>query len=79
MRSLGHTCTGTCICTLEEHQGVEELVWNPGCPVAGHTEEVISVAFSPEGKLFISGSRDRLAKIWNTETWAEVSILECGR
>ena len=35
MHTLGHTCTGTCICTLE---GDEEIVWNSKCPVAGHTK-----------------------------------------
>ena len=57
----------------EDETGYEELVWNPECPVAGHTDEVISVDFSPDGKRFVSGSRDKLLKIWNTETGAEVS------
>jgi len=35
VHTLGHTCTGRCIYTLE---GDEELVWNPDCPVAGHTK-----------------------------------------
>ena len=51
----------------------ETLVWNPECPVAGHTDAVNSVAFSPDGKHFVSGSDDNLIKIWNTETGAEVS------
>ena len=37
--TLGHTCTGTCICTMyEDEDGEKELVWNPECPVVGHTE-----------------------------------------
>ena len=41
--------------------------------MAGHTAEVFSVAFSPDGKQLVSGSQDNLVKIWNTETGAEVS------
>ena len=74
MHTLGHTCTGTCICTGEEdEEGVEKLVWNPDCPVAGHSDTVFSVAFSPDGKDFVSGSQDGLVMIWDTETGGEVS------
>ena len=47
--------------------------WNPECPVAGHTDEVNSVDFSPDGKQFVSGSVDSQVKIWDTKTGAEVS------
>jgi len=33
----------------------------------------MSVDFSPDGKHVISGSHDKLVKIWNAETGAEVS------
>jgi len=76
VHTLGHTCTGTCICTMEKNgNGVEKLVWiwNPDCPVEGHSGPVLSVAFSPDGKDFVCGSEDDLVKIWSTETGAEVS------
>ena len=75
MHTLGHSCTGACICTMREveFEGGKDLVWNPECPVAGHTAEVFSVDFSPDGKQLVSGSQDKLVKIWNTETGAEVS------
>ena len=74
MRTFGHTCTGTCICTMEEDEiGEGGFVWNPECPVAGHSRRVYSVDFSPDGKQFASGSDDHLVKIWDTETGAEVS------
>ena len=41
--------------------------------LAGHWDEVLSVAISPEGKCIVSGSADKLVKIWNAETGAEVS------
>jgi hypothetical protein len=42
----------------------------------GHSDTVLSVALSRDGKRAASGSEDRLVKIWNAETGAEVSILE---
>ena len=42
------------------------------CTLAGHEDEVRSVAFSPDGKRVVSGSSDKLVKIWDAETGAEV-------
>jgi WD40 repeat protein len=58
---------------MEEDEDGVELVWNPECPVAGHSAVVYSVAFSPDGKQFVSGSQDTFAKIWDTATGALVS------
>jgi WD40 repeat protein len=41
--------------------------------LTGHSGAVWSVAFSPNGNLVASGSRDNLVKIWNAETGALVS------
>jgi WD40 repeat protein len=54
----------------EEH---EELVRNRDCLVLGPSAAVYSVDLSPHGKQFASGSSDKLVKIWNTQTGAEVS------
>ena len=38
----------------------------------GHFDEVLSVAFSRDGKRIVSGSADTLVKIWDVATGAEV-------
>ena len=39
----------------------------------GHSHAVYSVDFSPNGNRVVSGSRDNLVKIWDTETGVAVS------
>ena len=41
--------------------------------LAGHSDFVFSVDFSPDGNLVASGSKDNLVKIWDTKTGALVS------
>ena len=41
------------------------------CSLAGHSDAVISVAFSPNGTR-VCGSGDNLVKIWDAATGAEV-------
>ena len=55
-----------------DEDGDEKLVWNPECPVAGHSG-VNSVAFSPDGSRVVSGSDDTFVKIWDVATGALVS------
>jgi WD40 repeat protein len=43
--------------------------------LAGHSDEVFSVTISLEGRFVVSGSADKLVKIWNAETGAEVSSV----
>jgi len=40
--------------------------------LTGHSSIVFVVAFSPNGKRVASGSGDKLVKIWDTATGAEV-------
>ena len=39
----------------------------------GHSLSVKWVKFSPDGKSWVSGSYDKLVKIWNDTTGSEVS------
>jgi COMPASS component SWD3 len=41
----------------------------------GHTSSVLSVAFSPDGRLLASGSDDQTVKLWDVETGQEVRTL----
>jgi WD40 repeat protein len=43
-----------------------------------HTERVMSVAFSPDGKHIVSGSSDKMIHIWNAETGEAVAIPLAG-
>ncbi len=43
--------------------------------LAGHTNWVFSVAFSPDGQHIVSGSRDNLVKVWSVSGRKEVASL----
>jgi WD40 repeat protein/uncharacterized caspase-like protein len=43
--------------------------------LSGHSDSVLSVAFSPNGKLLLSGSRDRTAKVWDAANGTELATL----
>lgn len=41
----------------------------------GHTREVTSLAFSPDGSKLVSGSKDQTARIWDVATGQEIHML----
>ena len=72
IHTLGHTCTGSCICNKDERGSLKV---DPGCRVKGHSGQVYSTLFSPDGKRVVSGSLDGLVKICDSETGEEVSTF----
>src|SRR5262249_39838640 len=42
---------------------------------SGHTEIIESVAFSPDGKTVLTGSRDGTARLWDVQTGANLHTL----
>src|SRR5664279_1778676 len=43
--------------------------------LTGHTDNVNSCAFSPDGRRIVSASRDNTLKIWDAESGAELATL----
>jgi WD40 repeat protein len=41
----------------------------------GHTRTVYCLAWTADGKTFISGSGDSLIRTWNTTTWQQITVL----
>ena len=44
-----------------------------------HTASIKALTYSPTGKLFVSGSDDKLIKIWDTSTWKCIKTLDHHR
>lgn len=44
--------------------------------LSGHTTDVVSVAFSPDDTMIISGSTDETARVWNVETGEELHMFD---
>jgi WD40 repeat protein len=45
----------------------------------GHTDDVQSVAFSPDGKRLASASDDNTVKVWDTQTGQELLTLRVDK
>ena len=58
-----------------QNRGVWVYFDRPVETLSGHTDGVVSVAFSPDGSILASGSRDHTVQLWDTVTELPIATL----
>ena len=54
---------------------LDAITGNKRTILSGHTDEVLSVAFSSDGRLLVSGSGDKTIKLWDMQTGGATNTL----
>jgi len=73
MTGAEHHGTGACVCGVARMRGEEVDV---GCPLQAHTKGVCVVAFSPCGRFFATGGKDRAVILWNAQTGNAEHVMQ---
>jgi WD40 repeat protein len=66
---------------LASADNIDIVIWDPEnkAPprhLTNHLEHVVCLDFSPDGKLLATASGDQTIKLWNTDTWEELTTLK---
>ncbi|BBM86344.1 hypothetical protein UABAM_04730 [Candidatus Uabimicrobium amorphum] len=74
------SCSGNSNFSNDEHKDYTVRLWDVATgkeihKITGHTDSVNSVAFSPDGETFASGSHDTTVALWDVATGKEITKI----
>lgn len=78
--SIGFSPDGTRIASGGEHDTEQVRIWNVTTgeqvfALTGHTDNVYSATYSPDGRIIGTGSRDKTVRLWDAVTGTPIAVL----